>query len=160
MKKLLSLALVLAMMLTMSTTAFAAEIKQDTENKTGTTEVTHTVSDSYIVTIPDSMTVGTDATVSVSDVTLAEGYSLAVSVSSTQYDNGWKLKNGDDTLGYTLKIDNEDVANNGIVLTAESGGTGTKTLVTALDGTAKYSGTYKDTLTFSVNVAVASAAEE
>lgn len=152
MKKILSFALVLVMVLTMSVTAFAADNTLDNERKTGTTEVTHTVSDSYIVTIPDSMTVGTDATVSASDVTLAKGYNLAVSVSSAQYDNGWKLKNNGEALGYTLKIGDKDVANNGIILTAESGGTETKTLVTALDGTAKYSGSYTDTLTFSVTL--------
>ena len=148
MKKLLSLALVLVMVLTMSVTAFAQEIT----GNSGSTDITHTVSDSYIVTIPDSMTIGTDANVSVSDVTLAKDYKLAVSVSSAQYNDGWKLKNGDDTIGYTLKIDNTDVANNGTVLTAKSGETATKTLKTELSGTAKYSGTYKDTLTFNVSV--------
>ena len=153
MKKLLSLALVLAMVLTMSVTAFAADNTLDNERKTGTTEVTHTVSDSYIVTIPDSMTIGTDANVSVKDVVLASDQELTVSVSSTQYNGGWKLKNGDDTIGYTLKIDNTDVANNGTVLTVKSDETATKTLKTELSGTAKYSGNYTDTLTFTVAVA-------
>lgn len=150
MKKILSLALVLAMMLTMSVTAFASEIKQDSENKTGSTNITHTVSESYVVTIPDSMTVGTEATISVKDVVLEKGYYLAVSVSSTQYDNGWKLKNNDETLGYTLKIDGKDVANNGIVLTAGSRVEDSQKLVASLNGTVIYSGDYRDELTFTV----------
>lgn len=154
MKKILSLALVLAMMLTMSVTAFASEIKQDSENKTGSTNITHTVSESYVVTIPDSMTVGTEATVSVSGVVIAKDRNLAVSVSSTQYDNGWKLKNNDDTLGYTLKIDNKDVVKGGIVLTALSGETVSKKLTTEIteDQKPKYSGAYTDTVTFEVEV--------
>lgn len=154
MKKILSLTLVLTMVLTMSVTAFAAEIDMNTNNKTGSTEITYTVSDSYVVTIPDSMTVGTNASVSVSNVTIAKGYDLAVSVSSNQYNNGWKLKNNDDAIGYSLKINNEAVANNGTVLTAESGVSTSITLVTALAGnkSPKYSGSYTDTLTFSVAV--------
>lgn len=153
MKKLLSLALVLAMVLAMSTTAFATEIT----GNSGSTDITYTYEapvDSYVVTIPDSMPVGTGATVSVSDIVLAVGYQLTVSVSSTQYDNGWKLKNNGDTLNYTLKIDNTDVANNGTVLTAKNGNEVSKTLVTAVPKgqKPKYSGSYTDTLTFSVSV--------
>lgn len=153
MKKLLSLALVLAMVLAMSTTAFATEIT----GNSGSTDITYTYEapvDSYVVTIPDSMEVGTDANVSIKDVVLAVGYQLTVSISSTQYDNGWKLQNNGDTLNYTLKIDGTDVTNNGTVLTAKNGNEVSKTLVTAVpEGQKpKYSGSYTDTLTFSVSV--------
>lgn len=149
MKKLLSLALILAMVLTMSVTAFAQEIT----GESGSTDITYTANESYVVTIPDSMKVGEDANVSVKDVVLAANKQLTVSVSSEQYNNGWKLKNGDETIGYTLKIDNTDVANNGTVLTVKSGDEVTKTLKTTLTGTAKYSGTYTDTLTFNIELA-------
>ena len=153
MKKILSLALVLAMMLTMSVTAFATEITGDS----GSVDITYTYEapvDSYIVTIPDSMTLGTDANVSAGDVAITAGYLLTVSVSSQQYDGGWKLSNGTNTLDYTLKIDGADIENNGTVLTAKNGDTAvSKTLVTALSGTPIYSGNYTDTLTFNVSVA-------
>lgn len=152
MKKLLSLTLIIAIVITMSVTAFASEIKENSATNSGSTNITYTVDNSYIVTIPDSMTIGTEATVSVSDVILADGYNLKVSVSSTQYNDGWKLKNNDDYIGYTLKIDGTDVDNNGNVLTARSGETPEKKLVTVLTGTAKYSGRYTDTLTFTVGL--------
>lgn len=149
MKKILSFALVLAMVLTMSVAAFAAEITDGS----GSVDITYEVPDSYIVTIPDSMTVGADANVSVSDVIIASGNLLTVSVSSEQYNDGWKLINGDDTVGYTLKMDGADIANNATVLTVKNGGTASQTLTTALSGTPIYSGSYTDTLTFSVSVA-------
>ena len=152
MKKILSLALVLAMVLTMSVTAFATEIT----GNSGSVDITYTYEapvDSYIVTIPDSMTLGTDANVSAGDVAITAGYLLTVSVSSQQYDGGWKLSNGTNTLDYTLKIDGADIENNGTVLTAKNGDTAvTKTLVTALSGTPIYSGNYTDTLTFNVSI--------
>lgn len=149
MKKLLSLALVLAMLLTMSVTAFAADINESSISKSGSTTITYSADDSYVVTIPDSITVGTDATVSVSNVTLAQGYNLVVSVSSK---NNWTLKNGDNTIGYTLKIDDSTIVNNGTVLTVKSGETASKTLKTTLSGAAMYSGSYNDTLTFNLYV--------
>lgn len=148
MNKLLSLALILVMVLTMSTTAFAAEIT----GNSGSVDITYEVPNSYIVTIPDSMTIGTDANVSVSDVIITAGHLLTVSVSSQQYNDGWKLINGVDTVGYTLKIDGADIANNATVLTVKNGGNVSETLATALSGTPIYSGNYTDTLTFSVSV--------
>lgn len=148
MKKLLSLALILVMVLTMSITAFAAEITDGS----GSVDITYEVPNSYIVTIPDSMTIGTDANVSVSDVIITAGHLLTVSVSSGQYNDGWKLINGDDTVGYTLKMDGAEIANNAAVLTVKTGDNVSETLTTALSGTPIYSGNYTDKLTFHVSV--------
>lgn len=155
MKKLLSLALSLAVVLTISAAALATDITGESGITMikYTADVSSAADDSYVVTIPDSMTVGTDATVSVKDVVLSAGKQLTVSVSSDLYSNGWRLSGGgDDYLGYSLKIDDTDVVNNGTVLTVENGGTASKTLKTALTDTPSRSGVYADVLTFTVSV--------
>lgn len=150
MKKTLSFTLALVMLFSLSTTAFATEITGDS----GSVDITYTYEappDTYIVTIPDSMTIGTDANVTVSDVSISESTMLSVSVSSSQYSGGWKLTNGDDAVGYTIKIDGTDIENNATLITVGNGESASTTLVTALAGTPKYSGSYTDTLTFTVN---------
>lgn len=155
MKKLLSLALVLATVLTISVTASAKDItgESGTIMITYTADASSTEDDSYIVTIPDNMTLGTDATVSVKDVVLSAGKQLTVRVSSDNYNNNWRLSGGaDDYLRYSLKIDGTELANNGTVLTVGNGETATKTLKTALTDTPTRSGVYADMLTFTVSV--------
>lgn len=152
MKKIISLALAVLMIAAMSVTAFAADIKQDTANKTGDVTIEYTQSESYVVIIPDSMTVGTDATVEVNDIVIGYNKQLTVSVSSQ---NEWKLKNNDDGLGYTLHIGETGVTStNNTVLTAASGDTASKTLSVTIDPnqSPKYAGNYTDTLTFNVSV--------
>lgn len=155
MKKLLSLAMSLAMLLTISVAALAQEItgESGTTMIKYTADVSSTANDSYVVTIPDSMTVGTDATVSVKDVVLSAGKQLTVRVSSDIYNNSWRLSGGlDDYLRYSLKIDDAELANNDTVLTVETGETASKTLKTALTDTPTRSGVYFDMLTFTVSV--------
>ena len=55
MKKILTLALVTAMLTATGMTAFAADVDQDTTPPTGTTSVTMSVAPSYTVTIPESV---------------------------------------------------------------------------------------------------------
>lgn len=152
MKKIISLALAVLIIAAMSVTAFAAEIKQDTENKTGSTDITYTATESYVVIIPESMTVGTTATVEADNILIGYNKQLTVSVSSQ---NEWKLKNNDDGLGYTLHIGETGVTStNNTVLTAASGDTVSKTLSVTIDPnqSPKYAGNYTDTLTFTVSV--------
>lgn len=151
MKKLFTILLAVMMMATVSTTAFAEEIKLDTENKTGDVTIEYTQSESYVVIIPDSMTVGTDKTVEADNIVIGYGKQLTVSVSSK---NNWTLKNNDDSLKYTLKIGDTAASTNNTVLTAVSGDTVSKTLSATLDDdqSAKYAGNYTDTLTFTVSV--------
>lgn len=151
MKKIISLALAVMMIATMSVTAFAADNTLDNENKTGDVTIEYTQSESYVVIIPDSMTVGTDKTVEADNIVIGYGKQLTVSVSSQ---NSWKLINNDDSLDYTLKIGDTAASANSTVLTAKSGETVSKTLSATLDDdqSAKYAGNYTDTLTFTVSV--------
>ena len=106
----------------------------------------------YTLTIPSTLTVehsGWNATDGISATgTLVEGKKLTVTAASA---NGWALKSGDNSVGYTLT-------------TAEGGSQTTSWEFTALDGTAqglgiivenyddKPAGTYQDTVTFTTAV--------
>lgn len=165
MKKFFAILLTVAMMATMSMTAFAATIDQDTEGNKGTVEVTYGVDEAYVVTIPANFTVGaTEGTeVSASNVVIPYGNQLTVSISSTHYDtenNKWYLvdiENATNKLNYTIKVNDTDVVSGGTILTVAAGTTETvsASLVTALVDTATVSGTYKDTITFTVAVGAA-----
>lgn len=162
MKKIISLALAVMMIATMSVTAFAATI----ENGTGTVEVTYGVSESYTVIIPADITLTanqeSDMEISASDVVIPYGNELTVSISSTNYtDSKWYLVEAANTankLEYSVKNGENAVASGDTILTVAAGTAENQTvnLTTKLVGTATHSGTYKDTLTFSVSVASSS----
>lgn len=156
MKKFFAILLAVAMMATMSMTAFAATI----EGESGTVEVTYGVSQSYTVVIPADITLSADKDstmeVSASNVFIPYGNQLTVSISSA---NSWYLVDTADNsnkLSYSVKNGEAAVANGDAVLTVAAGNTDgdTVTLTTTLVDTATISGTYKDTITFTVNVSV------
>ena len=149
MKKILSLALAVVMLFTMSVTVFAQTITDS-----GSVDVTYTSQITYTITIPDSMIIGQDATVSVSDVVIGADQGLTITVSSSQYNDGWQLTDGKNNIGYTLKnkATYEDITNNGTVLYTTAGTNADVTLATAIKQSPIYSGTFTDTLTFSVQL--------
>lgn len=147
MKKIFSLALVFIMLFTMAVTVNAQTITES-----GSVEVTYSVAHSYTVTIPDSMTIGTPTEVSVTNVVIGADQGVAVTVSSTQYNAGWQLSDGTNTVGYTLQIAGKDIENNGKILYTTAGEDATATLNTAVIKTPIYSGEFTDTLTFKVEI--------
>lgn len=167
MKKLLSLALALALVLSLSAVAFAS-----TELNSGKTSTEVTVSfeieEGYTVTIPaetvsidsnDINTVGKIGEVTASEVYIAEGSTLKVTVEST---NSWYLKSGSTEVPYEMRSHSAEVS------TADLGSkvdTATPILTVAdgaheaniwlgvhLTEAGKYAGEYSDTLTFKVEV--------
>lgn len=157
MKKFFAILLAIAMMATMSVTAFAATI----EGNEGTVEVTYGVEDSYVVTIPATIDLSEDAAsnmeISAANVVIGYGEQLTVSISSANYaDSKWYLvdtENAENKLTYSVKLGDADLASGDVVLTVDAGTaeTATATITTALVDTAIVSGTYKDTITFTVN---------
>ena len=157
MKKLLTLALAVLIVLSCTVGAMAAPVTGDS----GSTVVTYTESTSYTVTIPETITISKTAsnqTVSASDVIIPTGKALNVAVSSANYaDSSWYVVNTSDNtekLSYTIKKGDTAVANNDTVLTVAAGDTNgdSASLTLQLTGTATKADTYEDTLTFTVSV--------
>lgn len=167
MKKLFSLALVLAMLLSLSVTAFAAEITGDS----GSVEITYTYTNpaSYVLTIPDTINLTTEeselGTVSLEITELAEHRQVDVYVSSPNYDDSdyyypWSLL--DESAENNNRVSYSLLMNIDIPVSPFSpifSGTEAATYSTVLYGNVKeapaYAGTYKDTLTFTVNILTA-----
>ena len=161
MKKLLTCVLALATVLSMSVTAFAADITQGSDPKTTNTNVTFNVDPTYTVTIPATITLAKDAdgnykqdaTITAADVRLEEGMEVFVSLQSN-----FKLTTGvTDTyyeLPYTVTVGDSAtaIATGDTVATF---GTSTANQSVTLHFTAAnptYAGEYKDTVTFTIVV--------
>lgn len=161
MKKLISILTALALTLSLSVTAFATEIDQDTDDpKTGTTAVTLSVDPAYTVTIPatvaltaqgndpetyeDTMDITANA-----NVRLLEGKVITVTITS---DFTMEDTDTGSTLDYTVTVDGTDITDGGTVATFKtSTAVQTSTLTFAADAPT-YAGDYSDTVTFTISV--------
>lgn len=166
MKKLLSMPLALTLVLTASTSVFAADINQDSTPKTANTTVKFNVDPAYTVTIPADVTLdrktGTDGTityekdltVSASDVRLLEGKKVQVTLESsfklTTSAQGAKYE-----LPYTVKVGTSGSAiTSGDVVadfTTLDSDKWSSTLHFAAENPT-YAGDYKDIVTFNIAV--------
>ena len=154
MKKLFALILTVAMLATMSTTAFAA-------NTTGgSTEVSFNVDPTYTVTIP--ATVELNKVEDNGTVTYENDYTLTAQA-------GLRLKRGEyievtvasdfemtttegATLDYTITAENAAVANNGVVAEFATDKAEQTATIHIAANDPDYAGEYKDTVTFTVAV--------
>ena len=168
MKKVLTLALVGAMLTATGITAFAAdkEVNQDTTPPTGTTSVTMSVAPSYTVTIPESVvlneqtdgTYSNDAVITATNIRLNNGKVINVTM-----DSDFLLENaqGAAALPYTLTINDAEKASGDTVATFNTNAD--LTLVQQSDAlhfaadVPTYAGDYSDTVTFNIAVADAPA---
>ena len=157
MKKILTLALVGAMLTATGITAFAAD---------PTTDVTYEVAPVYTVVIPESVTLGDTAVTETIRIYGADensnvviGKKQKVNVALTASANDFKVKTADgDEVAYTV---NDKNAVDDLTTVAEctaADGKKNTTLTFAKTGTAAYAGTYTDTLTFTVSVETSKAA--
>ena len=154
MKKLFALILTVAMLATMSTTAFAA-------NTTGgSTEVSFNVDPTYTVTIPATVelerqedngtvtyendyTIGANAGVRLKkneyiEVTVASDFEMTTTEGAT--------------LAYTITAEDAAVANNGVVAEFETDKSAQSTTIHIAANDPDFAGEYKDTVTFTVAV--------
>ena len=153
MKKLFALILAIALMATMSVTAFATDY--DTTGEKGMT-VTYSVAPTYIVTIPETVTIGaagTDKTVSAENVVVEKGQYVSVSLAS---DNNFTVRTPQGAeLTYTVTANSQIVSVGDEILAVNpaDGKTGSTTISFDIDEAAiKYAGTYTGTATFTVAV--------
>ena len=157
MKKLFALILAVALMATMSVTAFAA-------NTTGgSTEVSFNVDPTYTVTIPatvelnkvednGAVTYENDYTLTAqAGVRLKKGEYIEVTVAS---DFEMTTEQGA-TLDYTITKGGNAVANNGVIAEFETNKSAQSTTIHIAANDPDYAGEYKDTVTFTVAVKVA-----
>ena len=161
MKKLITLALATLMISTLSMTAFAAEVNQDTDDQTGSTAVSFNVDPTYTVTIPATVEL---EKVEVEGVITYEK-NMNVSASSVRLEEGQKIEiklSGDFTLDavatssyklpYTVTVGGRTIATNGVVATfVTTTQEQTSTLHFAAENPT-YAGTYTDTVTFTIGV--------
>jgi len=159
-KKLLSLALVCAMVFALGATALAdTEIKENTADKTGTMNVTYTVDPTYTVTIPASVTLGGTSTIGVSNVNIGSGQKILVKLTAaanTVSDTNFTVKTTEDASAtYQIKKSDTALKLNDTAYEFPYDGTvheGSGDLSFTVPTDAVYAGTYTDQLTFTISV--------
>ena len=165
MKKILSSILCFAMVVSMSVTAFAADISTDGGSQN--VLVTYGVGQSFTVTIPSDIEIDSFGSstnyVSAENVMIPHGSTLNVTMESAKADGfDWyltDLTNNDNTLAYRVVAsdangDETDIGNGDVVLSVPSGFDDMveTALYFELVDEATKAGTYQDTLTFTVSV--------
>ena len=151
MKKLFALILTVAMLFSLSVTAFAA-VDQDSQDPSGSMSVTYTVAPTFTVTIPATVALGEDATISAENVVVPKGKQVEVSIAEA---NGFKATTPEGAeLTYTVKNGEDAVAEGETVLAVNprDGKEGSTTLSFVAPQTIQYAGTYTGTVTFTVAV--------
>ena len=153
MKKLFALILAIAMMATLSVTAFAADY--DTTGDKGM-DVTYSVEPGYTVTIPPTVTIGTSGTsaeISAADVVVKKGQYVSVTLAEN---NDFTVATAEGAeLTYTVTANSANVAAGGEILAVNpaDGKADTATITFDIDETAiQYAGTYTGSATFTIAV--------
>ena len=153
MKKLFALLLAITMVLSLSVTALAAEIDQDTPApKEGSIAVRYQVAPTYTVTIPATVTLGETAKIEVENVVVEKGRQVEVAITNA---NDFKVATPEGAeLTYTVKNGEAEVAEGDTVLAVNpaDGTTGEITLSFVAPNTIQYAGKYEGTVTFTVAV--------
>ena len=130
---------------------FAAGTAVSKSNDYNTT-ITYEVAPTFTVTIPASVTLGGDATISAENVVVPKGKQVEVSIAEA---NGFKATTPEGAeLIYTVKNGDTAVAEGDIVLAVnpKDGKTGSTTLTFVAPTEYTYSGDYTGTVTFTVAV--------
>ena len=151
MKKLFAILLAVALVATMSVTAFAADY--DTAGDKGMT-VTYSVDPAYTVTIPTDVTIdGNSTTISAGGVVVEKGQYVSVTLAEN---NDFTVKTAEGAeLAYTVTKGDQLVSAGGEILAVNpaDGKTGTATITFDIDeSTIQYAGTYTGTATFTIAV--------
>ena len=157
-KKLITMTLAAAMLLTSTITALADPITQNTSSQ-GTTTVSYTANPAYTVVIPANVTLGeTEVTEQIliygadenSNVVIPS--SKVVNVALTESANDFNVVNDeDDAISYTVNGEN-DIAELSDIAWCNPDDKTTTSIIFEKTGAILFSGTYTDTLTFTVSL--------
>lgn len=156
MKKLFATLLALTLCCSMATTAFAAEINQDSETKTGNTTITTVKDPTYIVVIPEKAEIqfGVESN-PIGDIVYKEGNLEPGAEVTVELKNASTLAHKEDaqyTIEYAVCKDGEAFTS---VVYNEQTAAGTKTALTANitkeAWDAAKAGNYEATLTFEIS---------
>ena len=167
MKKFVTLLLTAALAVTAATTAFADDTAtqivpgpaSSPTPASGDMNVTYTVAPSYSVTIPAKVTLGSEnkqgtATVEANGVTIPKGQAVRVKL-NTDFRATYDADKNAPALTYQVAKANstQTFGSGDTVLEVESGSGSTALTFALVDvGSAKYSGSYTGTVTFTVSV--------
>ena len=154
MKKLLSFTLALVMMLSVSVTAFAGTVDQDSIDKTGDTSITYSVAPAYTVTIPATVELGGTATVKVENTMLKKGDEVNVKLTGTsEADDTFKVTTAQGAeLTYTVKKSDTVIDVGDTVISCASQVSNQVDLLFTAPTSVQYAGDYSGTVTFTVSV--------
>lgn len=176
MKNVLMILISLAVVFAMAGAAGANDVNQVNQNsqdQKADTQVTYTMNEGYIVTIPVSVSLSMEGNeyeatgsepISADNVRINAGKVLKVNISGHDYgsDGGkWVLKEtqGSGELTYTIKKGDSELGNNAVVLSVQAGTGWDRGSFTRVSETLSFkteevtiSGSFEDTLTFTVSV--------
>jgi len=163
MKKLFALILTVAMLMSLSVTAFAAEIGPGANASQGYTEVSFNVDHTYTVTIPATVELQKVDTEGV--ITYENDYTLTAEAGVRLKKNEYiEVTVASDfimtttegaTLEYGITANNTAVANDGIVAEFDTDKSQQTATIHIAANDPDYAGEYKDNVTFTVTVKVA-----
>ena len=151
MKKLFALILTVCLLASMSTTAFAA-------NTTGgETEISFNVDPTYTVTIPATVSLGNEITVSAENVRVNKGSQVVVSMEDVNGNAFTMTSTEGYTFVYSVTANGTAVSSGANVLTVnpDTAHEGNVTLKFEKPGQAIYAGNYSGQVTFTVAVQAA-----
>ena len=132
--------------------------KLNTDSPSKDIDVSYSMKQGYVLSIPDVVELKKDEAVpkyiSASQVIVDGDKSLTVKISSENYANSWTMVGyAGSTLEYSIKKDGNEVVKGDTVLTCAGGTLSAESGITfSLTGTAIYTDSYTDTLTFTVSV--------
>ena len=159
MKKLVILLLAFIMAASLSVAAFAADntisYDESKDSQTSGLSVTYDVTPTFTVTIPASVALGNDVTVSTEDVIVEYGKAVNVKLSATsENDDTFKLRTDEGAvISYGVMQNGSEVAVGDTILSVTPTSDETSAELTFVEPASYiYAGLYKGTITFTIAV--------
>lgn len=156
MRKIISIILSLAIVFAMSTTIFAAEIYDDSENKTASSEIVYNLESGYCIEIPEQIDASTGSyTFSAFYVNLSETEQVVVRISGVSEVSQLELFNdAGDSLTFGVVYDGAVIVPGYVVaiFTDSATADGALEITPDMGFTAHRAGEYRGTFEFTVSV--------